>query len=45
MEFTIEQLKAKAYDELVVIETAQANLRAINQAIANKSQPKEVKAE
>jgi hypothetical protein len=37
-ELNIEQLKAKAYDQLVTIEIAQANLRAINQAIAVKEQ-------
>ena len=35
-EQTIEQLKAMAYDELVKLETAQANLKAINQAIQVK---------
>jgi hypothetical protein len=35
-EYTIEQLKAMAYDELVKLESAQANLKALNQAIQAK---------
>jgi hypothetical protein len=36
MEYTLEQLKVMAYDELVKLETSQANLRSINQAISEK---------
>ena len=39
---TIEQLKAFAYDELRKLETAQNNLRVLNQKIAEKEEkPKE----
>ena len=33
--FTLEQLKAMAYDSLVNLEQNQANLKAINQAIVD----------
>jgi len=43
--FTLEQLKAMAYDSLVSIEQNQANLKAINQAIVDfKPEEPEVKA-
>jgi hypothetical protein len=47
MEYTIEQLKAMAYDEMVKLEISQNNLRNINQAIQAKvkEEKKEVKAE
>jgi hypothetical protein len=46
MEYTLEQLKAMAYDELVKLETAQANIRQINQAIQAKiNEKKEIKTE
>ena len=43
----IKELKAMAYDQLGLLEQTQANLRIINQVIAEKSQPKkeEPKAE
>lgn len=37
MEFTIENLKAMAYDEIAKIEQAQANLKEINNLIARKN--------
>jgi hypothetical protein len=36
MEYTLEQLKAMAYDELAKIENAQRNLSQINLAIKEK---------
>lgn len=45
MEYTIEQLKAAGYDTLAGIERLQTQLRQINIAIANKSDPKTVKPE
>jgi hypothetical protein len=40
MDYTLEQLKAMAYDELVKLEISQANLRQINLAIAEKQKDK-----
>lgn len=39
--YTIEQLKAFAYDQLVDIERAQANLKIINEELAKRSKPQE----
>lgn len=36
-ELTLEQLKAAAYDQLVIIENAQRGLTIINQEIANRN--------
>jgi hypothetical protein len=41
----LEQLKAMAYDEIVKIELAQANLKAINQSIQTILNQKEEKKE
>jgi len=45
MDYTLEQLKAMAYDEIVKLELAQSNLRNINQAIIEKQKQPEVKPE
>ena len=37
----IKELKAMAYDQLVIIETAQANIRQINVEIEKKTVPVE----
>ena len=37
-QFNIHELKAFAYDELARLETAQSNLRILNQEIANRVQ-------
>lgn len=37
-EYTVVELKSLAYDQLTVIENAQANLRVLNQEIANRIQ-------
>lgn len=42
---SVETCKALAYDQLVVIEQAKANLVAINQQIAKLSEKKDEKAE
>lgn len=37
-DFTVTELKSIAYDQLSVIDSAQANLRVLNQEIANRIQ-------
>ncbi len=39
MEYSLEQLKVMAYDNLVQLERVQANLKEINNAIANYKEP------
>lgn len=43
MDYTIEQLKAMAYDELLKANTAQQNIAAIQQAINDKLKATSVK--
>jgi hypothetical protein len=40
-EMTIVELKALAYDQLVIIENTQKNLQAINAVLAEKNKPVE----
>lgn len=37
-DLTVVELKSLAYDQLAIIENTQANLRALNQEIANRAQ-------
>ena len=39
---TIEQLKSMVYDQLVTVETAQSNIKLLNQEIANRSKPEQL---
>jgi hypothetical protein len=41
-QMTVEQLKALAYDSLVLIEQSQNNLKLINQELAKRAEVKEV---
>lgn len=42
---TLEELKVMAYDQLVVLEQTQNNLKVINQEIAKRQVKEEVKEE
>lgn len=41
----LRELKAMAYDQIAIVEQAQANLKIINQVIAEKSNKEVVKEE
>ena len=38
---TVEQLKALAYDQIIILEQTQTNIRLINQEIAERAKTKE----
>jgi hypothetical protein len=44
-EYNVSELKAIAYDQLVILEQAQNNLKTINARIAQLSKPEKVEAE
>lgn len=39
-EATLEQLKSAAYDQLVILEQTQLNLRILNEEIKSRNEPK-----